>query len=60
MLQMFYLLYDQVWQFRRLVLETLNTNLEEELEYLDGVAEGNPKNYQIWYVYRAIISFTKL
>lgn len=47
----FYLLYDQVWQFRRVVLEALNANLEEELEYLDGIAEGNPKNYQIWYGY---------
>lgn len=43
------LFYFQVWQFRRRILEALNANLQEELEYLGSIAEGNTKNYQIWY-----------
>ncbi|KAL8153596.1 hypothetical protein V2J09_011356 [Rumex salicifolius] len=38
-----------VWYFRRLILEALNTDLHEELEYVEKVAKSNSKNYQIWH-----------
>lgn len=41
----------QVWHFRRLVLEALGVDLLEELYYVETIAaEGNYKNYQIWYI----------
>eukprot|EP01040_Poterioochromonas_malhamensis_P007967 gene7967-8611_t len=48
-----------VWQYRRSCLKALNTNLYEELDYLDNFAEENPKNYQLWYHRRAIIELLK-
>ncbi|XP_027183425.1 protein farnesyltransferase/geranylgeranyltransferase type-1 subunit alpha-like [Coffea eugenioides] len=38
-----------VWQFRRLVLEALNADMNKELDFVDGIVEGNSKNYQIWH-----------
>lgn len=38
-----------VWQFRRQVLDTLNYDLHDELNYVEHVAKCNPKNYQIWH-----------
>ncbi|CAK9145357.1 unnamed protein product [Ilex paraguariensis] len=38
-----------VWQFRRLILEALKTDLHEELNFVDFVARENSKNYQIWH-----------
>eukprot|EP00245_Coleochaete_scutata_P000770 TRINITY_DN10926_c0_g2_i1.p1 TRINITY_DN10926_c0_g2~~TRINITY_DN10926_c0_g2_i1.p1 ORF type:complete len:193 (-),score=17.72 TRINITY_DN10926_c0_g2_i1:40-618(-) len=38
-----------VWHYRRLVLEALHSDLEDELEYIDFIVEDNPKNYQLWY-----------
>lgn len=38
-----------VWQFRRLVLEALNADLYEELEFIEGLASKNSKNYQLWH-----------
>lgn len=38
-----------VWHFRRLILEALNVNLHDELNFLDDIAESNTKNYQIWH-----------
>ncbi|KAK1269723.1 Protein farnesyltransferase/geranylgeranyltransferase type-1 subunit alpha [Acorus gramineus] len=38
-----------VWHFRRLVLETLNSNLQDELKFIESVAAKNSKNYQIWH-----------
>ncbi|CAH9131486.1 unnamed protein product [Cuscuta epithymum] len=38
-----------IWQFRRVVLEALGSDLHEELEFVDRIAGGNPKNYQIWH-----------
>jgi protein farnesyltransferase/geranylgeranyltransferase type-1 subunit alpha len=32
-----------------LVLEALRSNLEEELDFIESVAENNFKNYQIWH-----------
>lgn len=39
-----------MWHFRRLVLEALDADLREEMDFVDRIAECNPKNYQIWWV----------
>ncbi|XP_051116658.1 protein farnesyltransferase/geranylgeranyltransferase type-1 subunit alpha [Andrographis paniculata] len=38
-----------VWQFRRLILETLNVDLREELRFIEQITRDNSKNYQIWH-----------
>ncbi|KAG5560888.1 hypothetical protein RHGRI_004045 [Rhododendron griersonianum] len=38
-----------VWQFRRVILEALNADLHDELEFVEYVATDNSKNYQIWH-----------
>ncbi len=42
-------------QYRRECLKELKSDLRAELEYLDGYAGENPKNYQIWQHRRAIV-----
>lgn len=38
-----------VWQFRRMILRSLNKNWKEELEYSRDIIEDNLKNYQVWH-----------
>ena len=38
----------QVWHFRRLLLESLKVDLNDELEFVERMAAGNSKNYQMW------------
>ncbi|XP_059654380.1 protein farnesyltransferase/geranylgeranyltransferase type-1 subunit alpha [Cornus florida] len=38
-----------VWHFRRLILEALNADLHDELDFVERVASNNSKNYQIWH-----------
>ncbi|XP_050215237.1 protein farnesyltransferase/geranylgeranyltransferase type-1 subunit alpha [Mercurialis annua] len=38
-----------VWHFRRLVLEALNVDMYQELDYVERIAKENTKNYQIWH-----------
>jgi protein farnesyltransferase/geranylgeranyltransferase type-1 subunit alpha len=38
-----------VWQFRRVILEALNADLQDELGFVEQVASDNSKNYQIWH-----------
>lgn len=38
-----------IWHFRRLVLEALNADLNDELKFINFVASKNSKNYQIWH-----------
>ncbi|TVU08959.1 hypothetical protein EJB05_42387 [Eragrostis curvula] len=41
--------FREVWHFRRLILEALDSDLLEELDFVNEIAERNPKNYQIWH-----------
>ncbi|KAK6943528.1 Protein prenyltransferase, alpha subunit [Dillenia turbinata] len=38
-----------IWHFRRLILESLNADLHEELDFVEQIAMSNSKNYQIWH-----------
>lgn len=38
------------WYFRRLVLEGLKSDLNEELKFVSDQSRNHPKNYQIWWV----------
>uniref|UniRef100_A0A0D6R3A0 Protein farnesyltransferase/geranylgeranyltransferase type-1 subunit alpha n=1 Tax=Araucaria cunninghamii TaxID=56994 RepID=A0A0D6R3A0_ARACU len=38
-----------VWHFRRLILDSLQCDLQEELDFIDGMSSNNYKNYQIWH-----------
>ncbi|KAG0241592.1 protein farnesyltransferase [Mortierella sp. GBAus27b] len=44
-----------VWHYRQKLLETLNTDMEEELEWTVEMVEENPKSYQIWHHRQVII-----
>lgn len=46
-----------VWQYRRDILKALNCNLYDELDYIEGVIEDNPKNYQVWHHRRVIVEW---
>ena len=41
--------------YRRLLLDALKSDLNEELEYTEDAARDTPKNYQIWFHRRAIV-----
>ncbi|KAG7995118.1 hypothetical protein I3843_01G091400 [Carya illinoinensis] len=38
-----------VWHFRRSILEALDADLNDELDYIENIARSNSKNYQIWH-----------
>ncbi|XVF38987.1 hypothetical protein REPUB_Repub20aG0150100 [Reevesia pubescens] len=44
-----------VWHFRRLILQTLNADLYEELDFLQQIANSNFKNYQLWHHRRWVV-----
>ncbi|XP_058834373.1 protein farnesyltransferase/geranylgeranyltransferase type-1 subunit alpha [Topomyia yanbarensis] len=46
-----------VWQYRRDILKALSSNLYDELDYIEGVIEDNPKNYQVWHHRRVIVEW---
>jgi len=37
-----------VWYYRRMLLDSLKTDLYKELEFVTRIGRENPKNYQIW------------
>jgi len=45
-----------VWQYRRECLVALGVDLNTELDYMDSYAVDNPKNYQIWYHRRVVVT----
>ncbi|KAF5465328.1 hypothetical protein F2P56_015347 [Juglans regia] len=38
-----------VWHFRRSILEALDADLNDELDFIENIARSNSKNYQIWH-----------
>ncbi|XP_069781957.1 protein farnesyltransferase/geranylgeranyltransferase type-1 subunit alpha [Narcine bancroftii] len=48
-----------VWHFRRVVLQSLNKDLNEELAYISEIIEDQPKNYQVWYHRQKIVEWLK-
>ncbi|KAL6531202.1 hypothetical protein OROHE_014271 [Orobanche hederae] len=44
-----------IWQFRRLILEALNLDLHEELDFVEQITRDNSKNYQIWHHRRWVV-----
>ncbi|XP_055300959.1 protein farnesyltransferase/geranylgeranyltransferase type-1 subunit alpha [Sitodiplosis mosellana] len=46
-----------VWQYRRDILRSLDTNLNEELEYTEEIICRNPKSYQVWHHRRVIVEW---
>ncbi|KAG8222735.1 hypothetical protein J437_LFUL008132 [Ladona fulva] len=46
-----------VWQYRRELLKSLNSDLAEELRYVWQMIEDNPKNYQVWHHCRVIVDW---
>jgi protein farnesyltransferase/geranylgeranyltransferase type-1 subunit alpha len=43
------------WHFRRLVLDSLNSDLVAERAWLTSMASDNPKNYQLWFHRRWVV-----
>ena len=39
-----------VWKYRLDCVRAINASLEEEVTFLNLMAEENPKSYQVWYV----------
>lgn len=48
-----------VWHFRRVVLQSLKKDLNEELAYISEIIEDQPKNYQVWYHRQKIVEWLK-
>ncbi|KFM82074.1 hypothetical protein X975_26413, partial [Stegodyphus mimosarum] len=48
-----------VWHYRRILLQELNKDLNEELEYSQHMIEDNPKNYQVWHHRQVLIEWLK-
>nr|CAG4640985.1 EOG090X08PK [Eulimnadia texana] len=45
------------WQYRRLLIKTLNKDLRDELAFVRTVIEENPKNYQVWHHRRVLVEW---
>ncbi|XP_035224188.1 protein farnesyltransferase/geranylgeranyltransferase type-1 subunit alpha-like [Stegodyphus dumicola] len=48
-----------VWHYRRILLQELKKDLNEELEYSQHMIEDNPKNYQVWHHRQVLIEWLK-
>lgn len=46
-----------VWQYRRVLIQSLNKDLLDELEYITKVIEDHPKNYQVWHHRQKIVEW---
>jgi len=48
-----------VWQYRRSILKALDSDLKQELKYLNQVIKENPKNYQVWHHRQVIVEWLR-
>ncbi|XP_056899091.1 protein farnesyltransferase/geranylgeranyltransferase type-1 subunit alpha [Takifugu flavidus] len=46
-----------VWHYRRVLLQALSKDLREELRYITGIIEDQPKNYQVWHHRRMVVEW---
>lgn len=44
-----------VWHFRRLCLDSVGLDLQQDLDMAASLGGSNPKNYQLWYHRRALL-----
>jgi len=47
------------WYFRRLILEAIKADYNEELQFITQIALDNPKNYQIWHHRHVVVEILK-
>lgn len=48
-----------VWTYRREILQVLDSDLREELKYIDFMIKHNSKNYQVWHHRQVIVEWLK-
>ncbi|XP_071793245.1 protein farnesyltransferase/geranylgeranyltransferase type-1 subunit alpha-like [Asterias amurensis] len=46
-----------VWHYRRVLLQSLKKDLQEEMGYIQQIIEDHPKNYQVWHHRRVLVEW---
>ncbi|XP_062250121.1 protein farnesyltransferase/geranylgeranyltransferase type-1 subunit alpha [Platichthys flesus] len=48
-----------VWHYRRVLLQALSKDLEDEMRYITAIIDEQPKNYQVWHHRRMVVEWLK-